>query len=104
MSISADGTISQWSAITGQRHPPNAAPLAPHTLALVSLSVSLDGQRALFNSLEGQTRLLDLETGNVVGTYESYMESSEDAEPCPYLRPQPNLLLQASTCCDANAD
>lgn len=85
MSISADGSASQWSSATGQRHPPNATPLAPHTLALVSLSVSPDGKRALYNSLEGQTWLWDLESGDVIGTHESYLESNEDVEPCSYL-------------------
>ncbi|KAJ7284067.1 WD repeat-containing protein 61 [Mycena rebaudengoi] len=79
VSVSADGSIKQWAA--GQRHPPNASFPAPHTLGLVSLSVSPDGQRALYNSIEGLTCLWDLTAGEVTGRFESYARSADGAEP-----------------------
>ncbi|KAJ7595039.1 WD repeat-containing protein 61 [Mycena floridula] len=79
VSISADGSIKQWASATGQpsqiEHPP------PHTLALVSLSVSKDGKLALYNSIEGLTCLWDLETGDIVGKFESYVRSGDESEP-----------------------
>ena len=80
--MSADGSIKQWLAISGQPHPPNVDAPPPHTLALVSLSVSPDGKKALYNSIEGLTSLLNLETGNVVSKFESYNRTSEASEPC----------------------
>ena len=84
ISISADGSIKQWSAATGQPHPPNATFPTPHTLAQVSLSVSLDGKKALYNSIEGHTSLWNLENGEVVATFESYAIKGPDSEPCKF--------------------
>ncbi|TEB32235.1 WD repeat-containing protein 61 [Coprinellus micaceus] len=81
LSVSADGSVKQWLSISGQPHPPNADAPPPHTLALVSLSVSPDGKRALYNSIEGLTSLLDLETNQVVSKFESYDRTSESSEP-----------------------
>ncbi|KAJ7930110.1 WD repeat-containing protein 61 [Mycena leptocephala] len=63
VSVSADGAIKQWASSSGQRHPPNAEFPPPHTLGLVSLSVSPDGTRALYNSIEGLTCLWDCRAG-----------------------------------------
>ena len=85
ISISADGSIKQWSAASGQPHPPNATFPTPHTLAQVSLSVSLDGKRALYNSIEGHTSLWNLENGEVVATFESYaIKMGPDSEACGF--------------------
>lgn len=68
VSISADGIIKRWNSASGQVM--RTAP--PHTLGLVSLSVSPDGRYALYNSVDGTTFLWDLETGTIVGKHESY--------------------------------
>jgi WD40 repeat protein len=81
VSISADGVIKRWNSTSGQVM--RAAP--PHTLGLVSLSVSPDGGHALYNSIDGTTFLWDLEGGAVIGKYESYTHS--EAEPCESLCP-----------------
>ncbi|KAK7054143.1 WD40-repeat-containing domain protein [Favolaschia claudopus] len=90
ISISADGSIKQWAAASGDRHPPNVEFPAPHTLGLVSLSVSPDGNRALYNSIEGLTSLWDLTNGEVVGKFESYSRSNEDSEPSWSVSLHPN--------------
>lgn len=82
ISLSADGSIKQWSASQGQPHPPNSQFPPKHTLGLVSLSVSPDGGRAIYNSIEGLTSLWDLSTGDVVAKYESYARTTDEAEPC----------------------
>lgn len=87
ISVSADGSVKQWSAIAGQPHPPNASFPKPHTLAQVSLSVSPDAKRAIYNSIEGLTTLWNLENGEVIGTFESFARSSADTEPCEHLSP-----------------
>ncbi|KAF5363611.1 hypothetical protein D9756_000118 [Leucocoprinus leucothites] len=102
VSISADGSVNQWSCVTGQRHPPNAISPAPHTLALVSLSVSPDGKRALYNSIEGHTWLLDLESGDVIASYESYLDSKEDIEPSWSVSLNPNGSTYASSSASGN--
>lgn len=79
VSISADGSIQQWTSSSGQHHPIETPP--PHTLALVSLSVSPDSKYALYNSIEGLTCLWDLETGKIVGKFESYVKTGEENEP-----------------------
>ena len=85
ISISADGSIKQWSAASGQHHPPNATFPTPHTLAQVSLSVSLDSKKALYNSIEGHTSLWNLENGEVVATFESYADQTgTDSEACKF--------------------
>ncbi|KAF8187196.1 WD repeat-containing protein 61 [Pholiota molesta] len=81
ISISADGSVKQWSALVGQHHPPNATFPSPHTLAQVSLSVTPDGNKALYNSIEGLTTLWNLENGEVIGTFESFVRTKEDSEP-----------------------
>lgn len=81
ISISADGSVKQWAAASGLPHPPNATFPAAHTLAQVSLSVSPDGKKALYNSIEGLTSLWDLGSGEVVSKFESYARTG-DAEPC----------------------
>lgn len=92
VSISADGSIYQWSCATGHHHSPKVT-LEPHTLALVSLSVAPDGKRALYNSLEGHTRLLDLESSETIASYESYLETKEDAEPCKFASSGIHMLV-----------
>ncbi|KAI5900484.1 WD40 repeat-like protein [Schizophyllum commune H4-8] len=83
ISISADGAIRQWASATGQPYPPNAPPPKPHTLGLTSLSVSRDGRKALYNSIEGTTRLWDVAgSGEIVGTFESFAKS-DDAQSGP---------------------
>jgi WD repeat-containing protein 61 len=85
ISISADGSIKQWSAANGQHHPLNATFPTPHTLAQVSLSVSLNGKKALYNSIEGHTSLWNLENGEVVATFESYAtQTGTDSEACKF--------------------
>ncbi|KAG5651490.1 hypothetical protein H0H81_008490 [Sphagnurus paluster] len=81
ISISADGSIKQWLAASGQPHPANSSFPPQHTLGLVSLSVSPDAKRAIYNSLEGLTSLWDLTTGEIAAKYESYARTSDDAEP-----------------------
>ena len=79
VSISADGVIKRWNSTSGQVI--LSAP--PHTLGLVSLSVSPDGGHALYNSIDGTTFLSDLESGEIVGKHESYTRSA--GEPCESL-------------------
>lgn len=84
VSISADGSIKAWDSASGQvsRIQP------PHTLGLVSLSLSRDGKHALYNSIEGLTTLWNLDSGDVVGKFESYARTTgisageASAEPC----------------------
>ncbi|KAJ7228317.1 WD repeat-containing protein 61 [Mycena pura] len=78
VSISADGSIKQWASTSGQGHPPNASLPPPHPLGLVSLSVSPDGLRALYNTIEGLTCLLDLTSGEVLARFESFARTSGD--------------------------
>ena len=72
--MSADGVACEWDS-SGQliRSSPK------HTLGIVSLSVPTSGDRALFNSIEGLTKLWDLNTGEIVGTYEGYVKSGPDS-------------------------
>lgn len=74
VSISADGTIKQYNSTSGQ--PSHSLP--PHTLGLVSLDVDPTGRLALYNTLEGLTSLWNLESGEVVGRYESYARGASD--------------------------
>ncbi|KAF8887250.1 WD repeat-containing protein 61 [Gymnopilus junonius] len=97
ISISADGSVKQWSAATGQPHPPNAAFPKPHTLAQVSLSVTPDGKRALYNSIEGLTTLWNLENGEVAATFESYARARDDSEPSWSVSLHPEGDVYAST-------
>ena len=77
VSISADGAIVQWDAQSGQQlHAPS-----PHTLGLVSLSVSEAGDRAIYNSIEGLTRLWDLVDGALLSAHESFAKHSTSTPP-----------------------
>lgn len=79
ISISADGGIRQWDSTSGQA----SRNLPPHTLGLISLSVSPTGDKVLYNSIEGLTNLWDLQSGEVLGKHESYMRAGTDpVEPC----------------------
>lgn len=79
ISISADGSIRQWDSTSGQV----SRSLPAHPLGLISLSVSPNGEKALFNSIEGLTSLWDLHSGEIVGKHESYTRTGTDpAEPC----------------------
>lgn len=81
LTASADGTVKQWDAVSGQLS--RAQPT--HTHGLVSLDVNPAGTRALYNSLEGLTTLWNLENGEVEGANESYVRSGDDhIEPCEY--------------------
>ena len=87
VSISADGVLKRWNSTSGQAM--RTAP--PHTLGLVSLSVSPDGGHALYNSIDGTTFLSDLESGEIVGKHESYARSA--GEPSESLCPvHPTLV------------
>jgi len=77
ISASADGTIKQWDSTSGQVS--HARP--PHNLAIISLSVSPDGQSVLYNGLDGTTCLWDLTSDTIVGRHESYDRSVKGAEP-----------------------
>ena len=70
--------------MAGQPYPPNAVFPTPHTLAQVSLSVSLDGKKALYNSIEGHMSLWNLENGEVAATFESYASKGPDSEACRF--------------------
>ncbi|EAU82660.2 WD repeat-containing protein 61 [Coprinopsis cinerea okayama7 len=102
VSISADGSAKQWASISGQPQSPNAQFPQPHTLALVSLSVSPDGTLALYNSIEGLTSLWDLESGQVVARHESYQRSTEDAEPAWSVSLNPNKETYACSGASGN--
>ena len=75
ISVSADGSIKQWDVSSGQVL--TAQP--PHTLGLVSLSVSPSGQHALYNSIEGLTSLWDLQSGEIVGQHASYVRRGPES-------------------------
>ncbi|KDR84418.1 hypothetical protein GALMADRAFT_237275 [Galerina marginata CBS 339.88] len=97
ISASADGSVKQWSAAVGQPHPPNATFPTPHTLAQVSLSVSPDGKKALYNSIEGLTCLWNLENGDVTGTFESFVRTNAESEPSWSVSLNPKGDTYAST-------
>ncbi|KAJ4478644.1 WD repeat-containing protein 61 [Lentinula edodes] len=103
VSISADGSIKQWASSSGEPYrPPNSSTdyqvPSPHTLGLVSLSVSPDGRRALYNSLEGLTSMWNLETGKREGTFESFMreEGAGNAEAAWSVSLSPSASTYAS--------
>ena len=73
ISISADGTIKTWDSTSGQV----SRSLPPHTLGLVSVDTNPSGSQALYNTLEGLTCLWDIESGEIVGKFESYARSSD---------------------------
>ena len=82
ISVSADGRLRQWDAHSGQ-----PLPFAPsssiaeyqHPIGITSLSVRevAGGTKALWNSMEGYTCLWDLEAGEAVGAFESYVRGKE---------------------------
>lgn len=81
MSASADGGVVQWDCQTGQQ----VNSLPPHTLGVVSLSVSKNGELALLNTIEGLTRLWHLTENKVIGTHESFArDSGNQTEPGEY--------------------
>ncbi len=84
-SISADGSIKHWGP-TGQPASPNATFPPPHTLGLVSLSVTRDGKQALYNSIEGLTSLWDVTQNKIVAKFESYVRKTDNPEPCKLSR------------------
>ncbi|KAJ7068618.1 WD repeat-containing protein 61 [Mycena amicta] len=81
VSVSADGSIKQFTAASGQSSAASMPP--PHTLGLVSLSVTRDGTRAVCNSIEGLTSLVDLGSGAVVGKHESFAREQGDEDGGP---------------------
>ncbi|EPQ58826.1 WD40 repeat-like protein [Gloeophyllum trabeum ATCC 11539] len=68
ISVSASGQVHAYDSTSGQLS--ISAPA--HTLGIVSLSVSPDGKRALYNTIEGLTCLWDLEKNELAGRWESY--------------------------------
>ncbi|KAI0034381.1 hypothetical protein K488DRAFT_84082 [Vararia minispora EC-137] len=84
ISISADGTIKRYHPSSGQL----SAQRPAHALGLVSLSTSNDGKKALYNSLEGTTRLWDIESGTLVGEHESFARGGSGPAWAITLRPQ----------------
>ncbi|KAF8722348.1 hypothetical protein AX14_009879 [Amanita brunnescens Koide BX004] len=95
-SISADGSIKHWGP-TGQPASPNTAFPPPHTLGLVSLSTTRDGQRALYNSIEGLTTLWDVTQNKIVAQFESYVRKTENPEPTWSVSLHPTSETYAST-------
>ncbi|KAK2459951.1 hypothetical protein APHAL10511_008036 [Amanita phalloides] len=95
-SISADGSIKHWGP-TAQPISPNASFPPPHTLGLVSLSASRDGQHVLYNSIEGLTSLWDVTQNKIVGKFESYVRKTENPEPSWSVSLHPTLETYAST-------
>ncbi|GJJ15851.1 hypothetical protein Clacol_010129 [Clathrus columnatus] len=95
ISISADGSIVQWDSSTGQK----LSALPPHTLGLVSLSVSEAGDHALFNTIEGLTKLWNLSDGSIVGSHESFAKTSGKSRQNPVwaVSLHPNAQSYAST-------
>ncbi|TFY53018.1 hypothetical protein EVJ58_g9685 [Rhodofomes roseus] len=94
LTASADGTIKQWDAASGQVSRAQPA----HTHGLVSLDVDAAGKHALYNSLEGLTCLWNLENGEVEGRFESYVRSGEEhIEPSWSVSLSPNSQTYAST-------
>ncbi|THH14185.1 hypothetical protein EW146_g6122 [Bondarzewia mesenterica] len=75
ISVSADGSIKHWDSTSGQI----LRSLPPHTLGIVSLSVSPNGKHALYNTIDGLTCLWDLENGEIVGKHESYARTGSEA-------------------------
>jgi len=93
-SISADGQIVQWDASSAQ--PIKSQP--PHTLGLVSLSVSESGNLALYNTIEGVTCLWDTQHGGEVIKHESFLRTAgEGAEPAWSISIHPRGNTYAAT-------
>lgn len=93
ISASADGTIKQWDSGSGQIT--RAGPR--HPLGLTSISTSEDGRYAVFNSVEGLTQMWDVQTGNIVGKFESYARpTSAQLEPSWAVSLHPKATTYAS--------
>ncbi|KAH8822708.1 WD repeat-containing protein 61 [Flagelloscypha sp. PMI_526] len=74
---SADGSflITSWDGTVHESAP------SKHTLGINSISSSKDGSRALWNSIEGTTGLIDLATGQEpVSRYASFMRRGDEGE------------------------
>ena len=83
LSISADGTLKQYAASSSSTSPEviyTRPTPAPHPVGIVSLSVNETGSKALYNSLEGRTVLLDVESGDTIGVHESYVKGGGGGE------------------------
>ncbi|KAI5121200.1 hypothetical protein M0805_006001 [Coniferiporia weirii] len=96
VSVSADGSVKQWDATSGQ----TLAARPPHPVGVSSLSVSPTGTRALYNSLEGFTALWDLDTNELVGSHESYARTNtggEQSEPAWSVSLHPSGETYAAT-------
>lgn len=96
-SISADGSIKHWTSASGQPVSPNSAFPPPHTLGLVSLSASRDGQKVLYNSIEGLVSLWDVAQNKIVARFESYVRKTENPEPSWSVSLNPKSETYAST-------
>ncbi|KAG1737351.1 WD40-repeat-containing domain protein [Suillus occidentalis] len=98
---SADGTVKQWNSTSGQV----AMSRPPHNLAIVSLSVSLDGKFALYNGLDGTTRLWHPQSDTIVRHHKSYDHSAvQDAEPSWSVSLNPNGMTYAGTSSSGNVN
>ncbi|KAH8118878.1 WD repeat-containing protein 61 [Phellopilus nigrolimitatus] len=82
VSASADGSVKQWDAASGQ----SVSARPAHPLGVVSLSVADapaggGGARALYNTLEGHTALWDLDADALVGAHDSFVREKDPGEP-----------------------
>ncbi|EJD01723.1 uncharacterized protein FOMMEDRAFT_158878 [Fomitiporia mediterranea MF3/22] len=94
ISISADGTVKQFDASSGQTISSRPA----HPVGIVSLSVDEKGEKSLFNSLEGRTVLWNLENGEVEGQFDSFVKSgSGENDPAWSVSLHPSGETYAST-------
>jgi WD repeat-containing protein 61 len=66
LSVSADGGLSIFSSPTGDI----MQALPAHPVGITAVSTSANGTSALFNSLDGRTSLLDLESRTIVAAAE----------------------------------
>ncbi|KZW02542.1 WD repeat-containing protein 61 [Exidia glandulosa HHB12029] len=93
-SAAADGQIVQWDATKAE--PLHTQP--PHTLGLVSLSVSESGDLALYNTIEGITCLWDTSSGHTVRKHESFLRTGSGAtEPAWSVSIHPKGSVYAAT-------
>ncbi|KAF8309560.1 WD repeat-containing protein 61 [Clavulina sp. PMI_390] len=76
VSISSDGTATQWDAKNGEV----IKSLQPHPLALTSLSSNASGTQVLINSIEGTNFLWDLESGHAQEKLETFTHKVEGVE------------------------
>lgn len=91
LSVSADGRIIQWDATSGQ----SVSTRPAHPIGISSLSVNPQGTQVLYNSLEGLTTLWDAESGDVLGTHESFARTTEGSEPGSFALP----VIDSNTPC-----